>query len=549
MKRYTISNLLLWVTVIICLVCAWLKLPYNLDSIYDEGFLFLNQQAAFEGKILGMSQGTNIIAAFFGENICATILGMRRIGYVLTVFCSVLFSLIVFPLFGKNLKSFTQTLLLSLLFALLSIPGIALCQNGLAQFFFCIALAMSYRVLVNDGKWNYLWCIGTGVCLMFGLFSIMPGALLLCLSLLVLLIIKYWSDKKTLLNYSLCTVLGLLLGLGIMHLFVADLSDVIIAMKKTATNVTTLNRGYDPISFATRIALFIRDWLMCGIVIVGCISLAELIKKFGYRWLSSVFLTIVLLAYFYYQKNPCVTTPMFMSVMWIVYLFYSCKEKSDIKIDADFIINLFLVFSPVILSIGTNTYLGGKMSFFMLPWVLLLLRMGWYKNDVTYKKEVIIAVVAVLLIPNLNITKLMNNQQEKVLFGPVSGMHLTEQQSTHFSLCDSIMLEYDFEPKKSVVYANQLGMMTICYLDAVNCANYFQPMDFVANKHQEQLAVPNFIFLSDYDEEISRGTLVNSNWGWPEEFDVYDVGTPESSKIGYSTNRKLYCRKSLKIDD
>lgn len=550
MKSYTISNLLLWVIVIVCLVCAWLKLPYNLDSIYDEGFLFLNQQSAFKGEILGISQGTNIIAAFFSENICATILGMRRVGYVLTIFCSILFSLIVFPLFGKSLKSIIQTLLLSFLFASLSIPNIALCQNGLAQFFFCIALAMGCRVLIDDTKWNYLWCVGTGGCLIFGMFCILPGAILLSLSLLILLVIKYWHAKRKLLNYVICTILGFIFGLGIMHLFVADLLDVIIAMKQTAANVTTLNRGYDPINFVTKIALFMRDWFMCGIVIVGCISLAELIKKMcGYKWLSGILLMIALLVYFYYQKNPRVTIPMFMSVMWIACLFYSFEGKTDIKIDCDSITNLFLVLSPIILSLGTNTYLGGKMSFFMLPWVILLLRLGWQKNEISYQNEIMIVIFVLLLIQNFNVIKLLSNQQEKVDSGPLAGMHLTEQQSKHFHLCKELMNRYGFEPKKSVVYSNQLGMMTICYMNGISCANYFQPMDFVTHANKDNLLYPDFLFLSEFDIQISSEKLLEMGWGWPNEFDVYDVNSPETYETGYSTKRKLYCRKSLKIND
>ena len=84
--------------------------------------------------------------------------------------------------------------------------------------------------------------------------------------------------------------------------------------------------------------------------------------------------------------------------------------------------------------------------------------------------------------------------------------------------------------------------MTNCYLGARSYANYFQPMDFVANPSNGN-GIPDFLFLCDFDEDIAGETLKTMNWGWPDDFDVFDVGTPEIVDTGYPTTRKLYCRK------
>jgi hypothetical protein len=128
-------------------------------------------------------------------------------------------------------------------------------------------------------------------------------------------------------------------------------------------------------------------------------------------------------------------------------------------------------------------------------------------------------------------------------------MHLTDHQALHFRECEKIVKEYNFQPKKSVIYSTQLGMMTICYLDGVNCANYFQPMDFVAHAQGDKLPCPDFLFLCEYDIQVSGEQLRNIGWGWPEDFDVFEVGTPESIKTSYPTERMLYCRKSLKTNE
>lgn len=57
---------------------------------------------------------------------------------------------------------------------------------------------------------------------------------------------------------------------------------------------------------------------------------------------------------------------------------------------------------------------------------------------------------------------------------------------------------------------------------------------------------PDFLFLTQFDEKIAGETLKNMSWGWREEYDKYYVNTPEVTVVPYSTERWLYCRKSLK---
>ena len=62
---------------------------------------------------------------------------------------------------------------------------------------------------------------------------------------------------------------------------------------------------------------------------------------------------------------------------------------------------------------------------------------------------------------------------------------------------------------------------------------------------------PDFVFLSQWDSIVVAKELQEMPWGWPEEFDVYFVGTPEPENASWVLNpelekRTLYCRKSLK---
>ena len=551
-KDIVLSNTILLLGVIVCLISSLYGISYNVDSIYDEGFLYFSQQTALSGHISGISQGTNIIAAILGEKICSSVLNLRIAAMLMKISCAALFMLITSSLFGKGGGPNVGYGIICLLMLTPHMSDLVLCQNGLAQLFFCISLALGYRILVIDSRCNIIWCLILGICLTFGFFSILPGAVLLAGCLFVLLLYRYWGQWKKINLFVSFLFVGSALGILLMHLFVNDIGDVIAAMHKTATTVTTLNRGYDPLSFLMNFLLFLRDWSLCCALILGVIHLSDRIKRLGFRWGARLLFIVILLIYTYYQKKPMVTFSMLMSLLWIV-LLYNKKNEGSLSFselfEFDNLLNIFLTLSPVILAMGTNTYLGGKMSYFMLPWVLLIYRLGWKSQFVQMRIEACAVVCLLLILPSFQLFRQISKDSYRVEQGPLKGMHLTESQAIHFSECEKIVKEYNFQPKKSVIYSTQLGMMTICYLDGVNCANYFQPMDFVAHAQGDKLPCPDFLFLCEYDIQVSGEQLRNIGWGWPEDFDVFEVGTPESIKTSYPTERMLYCRKSLKTNE
>lgn len=531
--------------VVISLIGQAMAIKYNVDSIYDEGFLFYSIQSAFQGEINGGTQYANIIATTLGVNGCAHIATLRIVRYILTIITALLFACLTFSHFSKDKWDVFGYFVICMLMVLPTIGGIVLCYNGLAQFFDCLALALGFLILTQERKENVLYCFMMGALLVFGLFSILPSAILLMGCLFILLLVRYWKIPKRILFYSGTTILGICFGLLLFHLFVANLGTVFAAMLDTASSITTLNRGYDPISFIIKIILFLRDWMLMGLVVIGAIAFSKYISKWGNAWLGNVLLVGLLLVYAYYQKKPAVTTGMLISSIWIGLLYekYQDKEIKHISemLNFDVLLNMFLVFSPLILSIGTNVYLGGKMSYFLLPWALLIYRLGFHERIPKMVFAICVFITFWMLIPLKNMPTTIRSQETVVQEGPLKGMHLTQKQAEHFGLCDSIVHAYGFN-EKSVIFTTQLGAMTNCYLNAETYANYFQPMDFLANPHIGKKA-PDFMFLYEYDEDIAGNQFRQMGWDWPNSYDVYDVGTPEIIDTGYPTERKLYCRK------
>ena len=112
----------------------------------------------------------------------------------------------------------------------------------------------------------------------------------------------------------------------------------------------------------------------------------------------------------------------------------------------------------------------------------------------------------------------------------------------YFENVYKIMTKYHYKPRDTV-FSTQLDFMTIVALSATPCGVYFQPMDFLKDVNKDKLHKPDYLFLTQFDLEIIGEELKKRNWGFPDEFDKYSVGTPEMTLTSYSTTRTLYCRK------
>ena len=195
--------------------------------------------------------------------------------------------------------------------------------------------------------------------------------------------------------------------------------------------------------------------------------------------------------------------------------------------------------------IGANLPLGVKIGWFIVPWVLLAWRLGIDEENKLFRRELLIALSVVLLMGTVRQAALIDSTQTIVDQGSLKGMRLNSAQEEHFKRVEDIMKNYHYQRGESVVFSTQLSMATLCYLESVPCGLFFQPTDFVAHV-SDNLPKPDFLFLCNYDEFVADKVLKDLPWGWPEEFDKYEVGTPEAKSPGYSTERCLYCRRSLK---
>lgn len=546
MKK-TIELLVPSIAIVGSLVVTIALMPFNIDTIYDEGYLYLCLRAAAEGVVDGNSQWANILVSVLGDDSTQNVLSLRLTGFVLSLLSVAIFWLLTYGIVAKTKLSKIAYLLVCLFLVLPSTGGIILCYNGLAQFFLITACALLYRICYDKGNKKMVWAFLLGLSVSFSFFTILPSAVVVGFSSVVLIIVRNRKQIKQALLYLAMLLLGCLVAVTLTHFFVADIPLIVSKMVETAQTVTTLNRGYDPMSFAGKTLLFVRDFFMWFLAAVGVVLISCFIKKSRYKWCSLLFFIVSLFCFYKWQDKPMLTFSMFLSVFWIIPLVDKYKNTSiEIKkmISFDVLFNLFLCLFPLLAALGTNVYMGTKICWFLVPWALLAWRFDFWKESMSFNKATIFLVSAIFLIGSAMTMKTTDFSQPKVDKGALKGMCFTKAQNDWMGHVDNILNHYKFEKNKSVVFSTQLSTMALIYFDAVPCGLYFQPMDFVAH-HNDCSKVPDFLFLTEYDKSVAGDVIKSMGWGWPEDFDEYYVGTSETQSTVYGTDRWLYCRKQV----
>ena len=391
-----------------------------------------------------------------------------------------------------------------------------------------------------------------GVCLGFSLFIIIPAALALLACVTLLIIITHWNEWRKMLLYIGSGVVGVLLTLLYMHVVVCPLGDILDAMLFTATYIGKSGYHYDGASFIMQYALFFRDCLFVILAFVGSYWLSMRISN---KWIGSIAYVAMILIYTHYQVKPLISPSMFMmSIPLIPFLFSDLQnfKWSDLK-KAETWFYLFLFAYPLIASFGTNTALSGRIHCFVSAWLFLWFEYEYKRPQEDYKR-VYAAVLILFAMPLVGTVNTYMNRDDSHHFTRgnkyFAEIALTEKQVDYFNNVYDILEEYNYQPKQSAVLTACYDYCCLYAFEAVNAANYHQVQNF-AYFPKEKMIEPDFIFLCKWDSIVMAQDLEAMPWGWPEEFDKYNVGTPEPDGAPWINHpeletRHLYCRKSLK---
>jgi hypothetical protein len=509
-------------------------------TAWDEAYFLIKLKEAYEDSfITGKSQWNLIAIHWFPYLDLTNPIHSRIAVYLCELFATIAATFTCIRVYGKNrwLKYFTLSYLLFFQVSS-SYAGSSLNYVQMQALLMCLALCSFHLYWNSESKYIFFWLVITGISLGQTLFVILPSGILLIVCFGLLLLLK--KDGKSI----LCFGGGLLISLICIHVFVAPLSDILEAMRFTATYFSKSGYRYSPMDFGAALGLLARDVLLCLIICSGIYYLTKRVLKYN-KVIAMVLMGILTLFYYYYQKSPQTAVSIIIFCYLLIQIIdnHILSNKCFNKINK--LYSLLLVAFPLLASIGTNTYLGDRMICFALAWFLLYLDYHDYVKEDNNIPVVETATLLLLLTLIPRISGLLNKDAHSnftrgnASFAKIS---LTTDQVDYFNKCLDVMEEYGYKPDSSVVFTSEYDYSTVFAIDAKLSSNFYQKRNFLYFPKEEMLK-PDFVFMCAWDKMEIGKALNDMPWGWPQEFDSVFVGSPEGKGLPWDTDRWLYCRK------
>ena len=393
----------------------------------------------------------------------------------------------------------------------------------------------------------------TGFLVGLSVFVILPsGVLMLFMYITHILLFNY--KNKEMWRYILLFLVGITCSFIYIHLCIADIFVIIREMQFTASYVAKSGFGYTPLDFAKSLVQILIDLALLAPLGIGIYSFASKIKKKTNKYLELLVILIYVLVYsmFIWKKIAYLPTTSMFLIFLILFAFACHNEQTKTSVH-QILQLLFLLVTPIICSIGTNTNMWGRIGCFMIPWGVLWLIVELKSTEIKSKLALQITMILILFIPiSFNSARMVYHNKkyatEHFLKGSqgIAELDLTKEQANYFYKINDIIKQYNYMPNKSVIFASVRDYCTIYAFDAKLSSNFHLPCNFPF--FIDKMICPDFIILSEADNYSE--TLKDMRWGWPDEFDVYYLDSPETicrKLIGGTTDaRTLYCRKSLK---
>ena len=563
-RKTNYNNFLVLFSVVLLLVYLYsiYTINYSLDTLCDEGYLFFALQNARKGIYHGHTFWPYIVNAFWTENFCSSISNLRYLRFGVH-FVTVLFYLFAFYHYFNNKKYFPSVfekllfVLIVFLFGVFQLNGIIVAYNILQEFFIAIIICLFIISLDKSNKFKLFCFFAIGFFSVFSILTIFPSGVLIFLSILFFT----WFDTKTIdfLLFLISLFLGIVASLIFFHFFILNLNSIFQIIVKTGQVISKQGYNYDFTSYLILIGLYIRNYFICIVLLLGGFSVSVFIKKHFNNLLSVAFFVAFMVIVILYQKKPVLHVSTIVSLPIILLSCFGIKRVGGRNSNLLFSIvsfkGLLLLFCfclPILSSIGTNIPLDRKTEYFILPWAVLIFELLIYLNiKKSYKMGIFIFLFITILFRPLNcifdfFVKEHANTKCVINHLPAKGVEISESQNKYFKRVKSIIESYGYKPKDKI-FSTQLDLMTLAVLNAEPVGLYFMPQEFINDQNKHKYEQPAFIFLDGYDRMVMLDSLKALDWGFPEKYDSIYVDSPETIILPYSTKRTLYCLSSKKV--
>ena len=527
------------------------------NTLYDEAHFLLALREAKMGQISGGTQWNLLAVKLFpfvdlSYKINAYIINLC-ISLVMATLVSIVSAYIHVKKYGvqNRFKTwFVYFVVCLLVYMLFLHANQEFTYVSLQVLLFTIEVSLFALGLYCDKLWKRRLCsMALGGVSALSVFVILPSGICVLFSWVLLTIVMEWKNVKEIVLQLLCFVVGIFIGLALFHLCVVNLTLVFEKMQETAKNITSLQRGYDLNSFVKNIIRFIRDIVMCFVMVVGAWFISYKVKNNGRFWKligDGMFLLFVLYMY-RYQKSLTVTSSMLCMTIAAVPVLLNCLN-GPIKDYKRTIYAFFLFVFPLIATLGTNIYVGSRIGCFVFSWVLLYVEMyDELRKNLGQNTILFVSISVVIIMAQLLLLKKWeadeNAFQLKHKNTPMDGLYLRSTQVEFFDKFFDIVETYNFSQDSSIVMGFNEEMAAIYVMDPKKWIAPYGLYDFLYDDKYSHIEQPDFMLWPErWDAELTGSE--RCYWDW-DDYDVYHIGTPDP--VSYiNTNNMLYCRKCLK---
>lgn len=522
---------------------------YGFFTAYDESYFLLKMQEAYDMSCITGKSQWNLLAAHWFPYLDLTSVIQSRLASSILIWITIIFSAITCCMVFDKKKVIKY---FALIFLVYFTTGGVMSYNPMRVAVTNWTLCAFVLFYYSEISWKkYIWAGLCGIFLGLLCFIVVPAALAILACVAVLICILYWQNKKQMGWYLLSGIGGVVVATAYVHFVVCDIREIIDAMLFTASYIGKSGYHYDGASFILQYGFMVRDFIFALLIMVGAYWLAAKTSK---KWLCTLIYTGIILVYLHYQVKPLAPTVIFITSIVLIPCLFSNRLSLQTLKSPDTWFYLFLFAYPFIAPFGTNGHVIGAVGSYTLAWFIL-----YFDQEQKYPKEswnhLLIAIVIIELFSLGGVIKDYRSRDDSHHFTRgnqyFAEIAITEKQEDYLNRVYDILENYNFQPKKSPVLTACYDYCCLYAFDAVNAANYHQVQNF-SYFPKEKMMEPDFIFLCKWDSIVMADDLRKMPWGWPEDFDVYYVGTPEPEDASWVLhpeleNRKLYCRKSKRI--
>lgn len=538
---------------LLCLFVIRLLLVNNgFNTLYDEAFFLFALQDAYDGVIVGTTQWNHIAICMFPFfNLV-----IKGQAYVANIILSLLTAGVVI---GICKWRFTQAPISKIAFFALLSSLLFLYVNqeltyvSLQTFFFACSLAL---YVVQDNlccEWKRVSCwLLMGVLALFELLTILPSGFLINIAFVVLIAVKEWRTPLMWLKKWGLFVVGILLGALFCHFCIVNLVSVFGELQGAVQATISNVNHHSPLLMLFNLVRFGVDWVFVLLLLVGVyVVSSKIVQKTKWTYyVASAVLVVLIVLYSIIQKKPHIEPAMIFSAIVFLPLLFDKSICAEVRGLYDWLLLIFMILFPIIASLGTDVYIGNRMGCFMMPWIMLFVWMDELanKNLLIYKSVCIAGIIVVLLTFKPVLLQFIHPNTVSFTKGNphFSETKLTTTQVDYFNNVLNLMNQYGFDKDNSEVFVLNEDYATAYAFDIKNKILVYGPERLYPIEKYKAYH-PDFIFIQDWEAEIGDKNGIMTAWGWPEEFDKYEVGTPDPNGP-YKSERNLYCRRKIDID-